>query len=70
MWHYSEKRNALQYTTKQDFSAIIFSHLTRGIYFLISVHVVHNYTRKSRASIREKLHHCQTYMRHFSHRRK
>ena len=27
-------------------------------------------TRKSRASIRGKLHHCQTYMRHFSHRRK
>ena len=26
-------------------------------------------TRKSRASIRGKLHHCQTYMRHFSHRR-
>ena len=26
-------------------------------------------TRKSRASIREKLHHWQTYMRHFSHRR-
>ena len=27
-------------------------------------------TRKSRASIRGKLHHCQTYMRHFNHRRK
>ena len=27
-------------------------------------------TRKSRASIRGKLHRCQTYMRHFSHRRK
>ena len=27
-------------------------------------------TRKSRASIRGKLHHCQTYMRYFSHRRK
>ena len=27
-------------------------------------------TRKSRASIRGKLHHCQTYLRHFSHRRK
>ena len=26
-------------------------------------------TRKSRASIRGKLRHCQTYMRHFSHRR-
>ena len=27
-------------------------------------------TRKSRASIRGKLHHYQTYMRNFSHRRK
>ena len=27
-------------------------------------------TRKSTASIRGRLHHCQTYMRHFSHRRK
>ena len=27
-------------------------------------------TRKSRASIRGKLRHCQTYMRHFSHRPK
>ena len=27
-------------------------------------------TRKSRASIRGTLHHCQTYMRHFNHRRK
>ena len=26
-------------------------------------------TRKSRASIWGKLHHCQTYLRHFSHRR-
>ena len=38
-----------QYTTEQDFPAIIFSHPTRGIYFLIRVLI----TRKSRDSIRK-----------------
>ena len=49
----------------EDFPAIIFSHPAWGCACMSCI-----ITRKSRASIRGKLHHCQTYMRHFSHRRK
>ena len=34
-----------EYTTKQDFPAITFSHPARGIYFLTRIYVVHNYTQ-------------------------
>ena len=34
-----------QYTTIQDFPAIIFSHLAWGIYFFKRVHVMRNYSK-------------------------
>ena len=66
---YSEKRNALKHH-KIGFPAIIFSHPTGDIFFLISACMSCIITRKSRALIRGKLHHWQTYIRHFSHRQK
>ena len=63
------KRNALKHH-KIGFPPQYFLILLGDISFLISVCMLCVITRKSRASIRGKLHHYQTYMRHFSQCRK
>ena len=69
MRQYSEKRNALKHH-KIGFSRYNFFLSYLGIFPFQSACMSCKITGKSRASIRGKLYHCQTYMRHFSHRRK